>query len=87
MSLDWPLGIQEFEALRISRQLVHEGGKVVRLKHRPRLPPRRNFWYLFVLEAESTPGPYCGRKGFTVCSAVPQPTAPTCIPLSFKWRS
>jgi len=38
MGLDRPLGPQEFEALRIPRQLAHEGGKVVRLTHRPRLP-------------------------------------------------
>ena len=38
-ALDRPLGLQEYEALRIPRQLAHEGGKVVRLTHRPLLPP------------------------------------------------
>ena len=32
-------------------------GKVVNLTHRPPLPPRKYTWYLFLLEAESTPGP------------------------------
>jgi hypothetical protein len=32
------------------------GGKVVSLRHRPPLPPRKYFWYSFLLEAESTPG-------------------------------
>jgi len=42
---------------QISRQLAHEGGKVVRPTHRPPLPPRKYSWYSFLLEAESTPGP------------------------------
>ena len=41
---------------KISRQSVHEGGKVVSLTHRPPLPPRKYSWYSFLLEAESTPG-------------------------------
>jgi hypothetical protein len=36
---------------------AHEGGRVVSHTHRPRLPPRKYSWYLFPLEAESTPGP------------------------------
>jgi len=36
--LDRPLGLQEAEAPRISRQLTHEGGKVVSPMHRPPLP-------------------------------------------------
>jgi len=35
--LDRPLGLQEVETPRISRQSVHEGGKVVKHKHRPTL--------------------------------------------------
>ena len=35
---------------------AQDGGKVVRLTHRPSLPPRKCSWYSFVLEAESTPG-------------------------------
>jgi hypothetical protein len=37
--LDRPLGFQEVEASRISRQSAHEGGKVVSATHRPPLPP------------------------------------------------
>jgi hypothetical protein len=43
---------------QILRQSAHEGGKVVSPMHRPPLPPRKYSWYSFLLEAESTPGPY-----------------------------
>jgi len=36
---------------------TQDGGKVVRLTHRPPLPPSKCSWYSFLLEAESTPGP------------------------------
>ena len=36
---------------------AQDGGKVVSLRHRPPLPPRKYSWYSFLLEAESTPGP------------------------------
>jgi hypothetical protein len=49
---------------QISRQSAHEGGKVVSPMHRPPLPPRNYSWYSFLLEAESTPGPQCGRKDY-----------------------
>ena len=62
--LDWPWGFQEAEASRMSRQSAHEGGKVVSPTHRPPLPPREYSWYSFLLEAESTPGPQCGRKDY-----------------------
>jgi hypothetical protein len=42
---------------QISRQSAHEGGKVGSPKHRPPLPLRKYFWYSFLLEAESNPGP------------------------------
>jgi hypothetical protein len=48
--LDRPLGFQEVQAPRISRQSAHEGGKVVFI-------PRADPWYSFLLEAESTPEP------------------------------
>jgi len=35
---------------------AQDGGKVVSLTHRPPLPPRKYSRYLFLLEAESTPG-------------------------------
>jgi hypothetical protein len=47
--MDRPLVLQEFEAPRISRQLAHEGGKVISLTHRPSLSPRRYPWYSFLL--------------------------------------
>jgi hypothetical protein len=34
-----PVWIQEFEAVKISRQSAHEGGKIVSPTHRPPLPP------------------------------------------------
>jgi hypothetical protein len=37
--LDRPLGLQEVEASRISRQSAHEGGKFVSPTQRPHLPP------------------------------------------------
>jgi hypothetical protein len=49
---------------QISRQSAHEGGKVVSPTHRPPLPPRKYSWCSFLLEAESTPGPYCDRKDY-----------------------
>jgi hypothetical protein len=42
---------------QITRQLVHESGKVVSPTHRPLLPPGIIPGTLFLLEAESTPGP------------------------------
>ena len=52
-----PLGFQEDEAPRISRQSAYESDKVVSPTHRPPLPPMRYSWYSFLLEAESIPGP------------------------------
>jgi hypothetical protein len=47
---------------QICKQSAREGGKVVRPKHRPPLPPRKYSWYSFLLETESTPEPQCDRK-------------------------
>jgi len=47
---------------KVSRQSAHEGDKIVSPTHRPPLPSRKYSWYLFLLEAESTPGPEYGRK-------------------------
>ena len=62
--------------------------------HRPSLPPRKYSWYSFLLEAESTPGPQCGRnfsdtignrtRDLPVCRAVPQPTAPPRAPSGWE---
>jgi hypothetical protein len=54
--LDWPVGLQEVEAHRISRQLAHESGKIVSLMHRPPLPAG-DIPGTLLLEAELTPGP------------------------------
>jgi hypothetical protein len=35
------LWLQEVEALRISREFAHEGGKLLSPRHRPPLPSRR----------------------------------------------
>jgi hypothetical protein len=75
-----------------SRQSVHEDGKVVSPTYRPPLPPGNFPGTHFLLEGESTPGPYCGRKDYVIknsndtienrsrdlpiCSAVSQPNAP-----------
>jgi hypothetical protein len=67
---------------QISRQSTHEGGKVVSPTHRPPLPPRKYYWYSFLLEAEST-GRIMSMQNSTdtignrtrdlpVCSAVPK---------------
>ena len=47
---------------QISRQLAHEGGKVVSPMNQLPLPHRKYSWCSFLLEAESTPGPYCGQE-------------------------
>jgi hypothetical protein len=60
-ALDKSLGLQEVEAPRISTQSAHEGGKVSHMHWLP-LPPRIYHWFSFLLEAESAPGPQCGRK-------------------------
>jgi hypothetical protein len=48
----------------ISRQSAREGGKAVSPTHRPPLSSRKYSWYSFLLEAESTTGPQCGRKDY-----------------------
>jgi hypothetical protein len=58
--------LQAWSSLEGSRKLrfpdllttAQDGGKVVSHTHRPHLPPRKFSWYSFLLEAESTPGPY-----------------------------
>jgi len=81
---------------QISRKSAHEGGKVVSPTQRPPLPTRKYSWYSFLLEAESTLGPQCGRKDYVneesqwnrresnrdlpTCSAVRQSTAPPRTP-------
>ena len=59
--LDRSSRFQEGEAPRF-RDNRHM--KVVSPTHRSPLPPRKYSWYSFLLEAESTPGPYCGWKDY-----------------------
>ena len=63
-SLHMPWGFQEVESpiFQDSRHM-----KVVRLSALRigcLYPPGKYFWYSFLLEAESTPGPQCGRKNY-----------------------
>ena len=68
MVLDRPWRFQEVEAPRFSRHLAHEVGKVVSPMQWSPLLPRKYSWYSFLLETESTPGPYCGQK-VSVCKS------------------
>ena len=43
--------------------MAQDDGRLSAL-HASLLYPRKYSWYLFVLQAESTPGPYCDRKDF-----------------------
>ena len=66
---------------------AHEGGKVASTTHRPPLPTRKYSFYLFLLEAESTPGAQWRWKDYVTdpigdrtrelpaCNAVPPTTA------------
>ena len=47
---------------QISRQSAHEGGKVVSPLHQPPVPTQEIFLVLISVEAELTPGSYCGQK-------------------------
>jgi hypothetical protein len=39
-----------------------DGGEVDRLTRRSPFTPQEDSWYSFLLQTESTPGPYCGWK-------------------------
>jgi hypothetical protein len=39
-----------------------DGGEAASLTHRSPFTPQEDSWYSFLLEAELTPGPYCGWK-------------------------
>jgi hypothetical protein len=56
-----PRGSEEVEVSQLS---AHEVGESVSLMHRQPFTGRKYSWYSFLLEAESTPEPYCGRKDY-----------------------
>ena len=58
------LRAQEVEVPRTFRHSAHEGGEVVSPKHRSPFALRKYCWYSFLLEVESTPGPFCGQKDY-----------------------
>jgi hypothetical protein len=80
------LRVSEGWGSQISRQLVHEGGKVVSPTHRPPLLPRKYSRHSFLLEAESTSGLQRNdaignrTRDLPACSAVPKPPAPPRAP-------
>jgi hypothetical protein len=50
-----------------------DGGQDANLTRRQRLPrltTRKLFWYLFLLEAEQTPAPWCGWKDYVLLKNV-----------------
>ena len=55
-----PSGSRTLTHPNISRQSEHDGGMGVSPTHRLPLTPRIHLWYSFPLQAEATPGPYCG---------------------------
>jgi len=55
--LDRPLGLQELEAPRISRQSVHGRGNVVSPRHQSLSLLREYSWYSFLIGDESVSGP------------------------------
>jgi len=64
--------LQAWTGPEVSRKLrfpdfvttAQDGGTVVSLTLRPLFTPKKYYWYSFLLEAESTPGPQCDRKDF-----------------------
>jgi len=62
IGLEIAFGILEVKAPRICRQLAHKGKKLVSRKHRPPLPRRGYPSYSSLLDDESSPGQYGGRK-------------------------
>jgi len=57
-----PLGLQEVETPKISKQSAHERGKIVSPMHRPSLLPMIYTCYSFLFEAESNREPWCHSK-------------------------
>ena len=66
---------RKVKAISLQAWTVPEGSRRLRITdfktigtkshtHRPPLPTRKYSWYPFLLEAESTSGPQCGRKDY-----------------------
>jgi hypothetical protein len=85
-SLDRPLGLQEVENPRISRQSACKGGPT----HRPPLLPYRHPWYSCLLQAAWTPGPNSMKnpgnqpRALPACSASPTPMQHFCVFYSYE---
>jgi hypothetical protein len=56
-----PLGCETSRLPHFLDNWLADDGEVVRLTRRPPFTPTKNSWYSFLLEAESTPGPKCGK--------------------------
>jgi hypothetical protein len=54
---DSPQGCETSRLPHFLDNRLTDGGEVVSLTHRPPFTPGEDSWYLFLLEAESTPGP------------------------------
>jgi hypothetical protein len=52
-----PQGCETSRFPRFPDSRLTDGGKVVSLTRRSPFTPQKYFWYSFLLEAESTPGP------------------------------
>ena len=79
-----PLGFQEVEDPRISKQSAHERDKVVGCTRRPSLPPKELFLVLISVRGSVDPranDPIGNRtRELPAWSAVPQTTAPPRTP-------
>ena len=56
------VSVPEGRGSQISRQSACEGGNFVSPMHQLPLPPRKYYWYSFLLEAESTSGTWRAQK-------------------------
>jgi hypothetical protein len=57
-----PQGCETSRLPHVLPNRLTDDGEVVSLTRRPPFTLQEDSWYSFLLEAESTPGPYCGWK-------------------------